>query len=129
MENGDCQVISSIFFTISFATFSISGTTTEFPNCLYACVSDTGILKSSGNPCNLAHSRGVSRLGFLPSCSILFSLPQSKLLKIYKIKYIPFSKRVFTSCDEKRTLPSLKFLLSHFNTALFLFLVSIVFSL
>ena len=33
---------------------SINGTTTEFPNCLYARVSDTGILKLSGKPISSA---------------------------------------------------------------------------
>ena len=48
-----------------FATSSNTGTATELPNCLYAWVSDTGILKLSGKPMSLAHSLGVSRLGLL----------------------------------------------------------------
>ena len=66
---------SDILEQISCATLAISGTTTEFPNCLYACVSDTVILKVSGNPCKRAHSLGVSLLGFLPFWSISISDP------------------------------------------------------
>ena len=43
--------------------FMIIGTLTELPNCLYACTSETGIIKSSGNPCNRFASRIES---FLP---------------------------------------------------------------
>ena len=39
------------------------GTATELPNCLYACVSETGILKLFGKPCSLAHSLGASLTG------------------------------------------------------------------
>lgn len=50
--------------TICFASAATSGTTTELPNCLYAWVSETDILKDSGNPIKRAHSRGVSLRGF-----------------------------------------------------------------
>jgi len=36
--------------TTALESISTTGTGTEFPNCLYASVSDTGILKSSGKP-------------------------------------------------------------------------------
>ena len=32
-----------------------------------------GIINSSGNPCNLAHSLGVKRLGLIPFCGIRIS--------------------------------------------------------
>ena len=44
-----------------------TGTTTEFPNCRYALVSETGMVNVSGKPMSLAHSLGVSLRGFLPS--------------------------------------------------------------
>src|SRR5690606_7037377 len=52
--------------TMIRATSAIIGTTTEFPNCLYARVSETGIRKSSSKPMSRAHSLGVSRRGFFP---------------------------------------------------------------
>ena len=50
------------------ATASTTGTTTAFPNCLYACVSETGItnrlpLPGASKPMSRAHSRGVNRRG------------------------------------------------------------------
>lgn len=77
-----CHVSVSLFFSqyvhiqsdkllsrtliICSAIAWITGTQTELPNCLYAWVSDTGITKLSGNPCNLAASLGVSFLGLFP---------------------------------------------------------------
>lgn len=52
---------------IRLATASNTGTATELPNCLYACVSETGITNSDlpawSNPINLEHSLGVSLRG------------------------------------------------------------------
>lgn len=53
----------------------ITGTATELPNCLYAWVSETGMMKLLGNPWSLDASLGVIFLGFLPSCSIRISDP------------------------------------------------------
>lgn len=44
------SVKDSIVLTILSATAITSGTTTEFPNCLYACVSETDMMKSSVYP-------------------------------------------------------------------------------
>lgn len=43
----------------------MTGTATEFPNCLYACVSETGMANASGYPIRRAHSLGVSLRGRL----------------------------------------------------------------
>ena len=40
-------------------TAFITGTETEFPNCLYAYVSAGLTINESGKPCNRAHSLGV----------------------------------------------------------------------
>ena len=55
-------IVAFLDYDISLATASITGIHTEFPNCLYAFAFETGIINSSGKPCNLAHSRGVSIL-------------------------------------------------------------------
>ena len=49
--------------TSSEATAETTGTATELPNCLYAWVSETGILNLLSYPISLAHSRGVSLRG------------------------------------------------------------------
>ena len=55
----NCQNANGKNFSITFATMS---TGIAFPACFLVCVSDTTILKSSGNPCNRNISRGVNRL-------------------------------------------------------------------
>lgn len=56
------RMASLILGFISFATAEKTGTATELPNCLYACMSETGILKvdfpGSSYPISLEHSRG-----------------------------------------------------------------------
>ena len=71
----DYNLLLSKILIISIAIAFTTGTATELPNCLYACVSDTGIMNSLGNPCSREASRGVIFLGFLPFCSIRISLP------------------------------------------------------
>lgn len=50
---------------MSLAIAPIIGATAVSANCLYARVSDSGILNVSGKPISRAHSRGVRRLGFV----------------------------------------------------------------
>lgn len=61
--------------TSSAATAATTGTATELPNCLYACVSETGILKVSLKPINREHSLGVRRRGFESGTFIRISEP------------------------------------------------------
>jgi hypothetical protein len=42
-------------FLSALAICLITGTETELPNCLYACVVETGISNQSGNPCIFFH--------------------------------------------------------------------------
>jgi len=63
-----CHTFFCIVLTSSLDTNVIRGTITELPHCLYAWISDTEeIIYLSGYPISLAHSLGVSRLGFSPS--------------------------------------------------------------
>ena len=74
--------------TTSDATRATTGTTTELPNCLYAWVSETGILNVSGKLIRRAHSRGVSLRGFLPRCGISISEP-SLQQRALRVRVIP----------------------------------------
>ena len=60
---------------MKLATAEKTGTATELLNCLYARVSDTGMMNESGKPISRAHSRGVSLLGFLSFCAMRISEP------------------------------------------------------
>ena len=65
--------LNSLFFA-SFTRSKIIFTTFTLIACLYACVSETTILKLSGKPCKRKHSLGVS-LRMRSHCKILGVCP------------------------------------------------------
>src|SRR5882724_1719264 len=80
-SSGCCSSGSQTNGRMTRASSRMTGTTTAFPNCLYARVSDTGILNVSGSPISLAHSRGVRRRGFFrPPWYTRISEPSLKYL-------------------------------------------------
>ena len=52
------------------ATYLITSTFALFPSCLYAIASFGCKMKVSGKDCNLAASRGVMRLKYLPTIEV-----------------------------------------------------------
>ena len=84
--NSACYSHSRIFLFCSIkslTTASITGTETEFPNCLYAKESVGFTIKESGKPCSRAHSLGVILRGRL-SC-ITPNLLESAEVKVIEM--------------------------------------------
>ena len=69
-----CHSTRTIWRPIASTTMG----TTAFPNCRYACVSETTMGRESGKPMSRAHSRGVRRRGLRPSSGTRISDPSLK---------------------------------------------------